>query len=196
MNIKFSMVLVVASVFMGAVSGYLLARYAIANAGQSFDVKHQNWYFSSSVGTQASSMLERARIAESGPLALSSSEVAYFLATNDKSGQPLSSRCSYVIKGSEIDSRWWSITLYDGSTRNYVNPNQGRASYTSTSLRHNKEWQISLLAEKSKPESNVLILPKENVPLELLLRIYRPAEELRKQIPYISLPVVEKLSCD
>lgn len=154
------------------------------------------WRFSAAVGRPAASALERARFAVSGPLGLSASEAVYFTARADTAGQPLSSACDYRITGEPLDTRWWSLTVYDADSYDYVAGHDGRASWTSRAdaIRGEDPWVIHVgpapgdgpwLSSRAEPGGT----------LELLLRVYNPSDRLREALPAIPLPVIERTRC-
>ena len=184
------------AIALSGVLGWLSGEFAISQAHNSFQLQHNGWLFSDTLGAPASSALERARIARSGPLALSSSEAVYFLTTEDRTGAPLNASCTYSVSGLDIDSQWWSVTLYDGITRNYVPSRNQRSSWTSMSvpMSDTGAWTIELSREGGS--GTWLATPQtDDHPIELLLRVYNPSPETRERLPMIPLPVIERISC-
>ncbi len=163
---------------------------------ESFQRVDDIWLYSDKVGTQAASDLERARVALGGPLALSATETVYFVATQDGDGNPLTSSCTYQVSGGPIDTRWWSLTLYDSVTQHYVPNIENRSSWNSVSLPYdaNDRWAVTVAPT---PQSETW-LPSQSVPekpFDLMLRAYNPSDKLRDQMPNIELPTVKRLSC-
>lgn len=154
------------------------------------------WRFSRKVGRPAASPLERARLALSGPLGLSASEAVYFIARTDEDGRLLRSACHYMISGERIDSRWWSLTVYDALTFRYVSGHDGRASWASVAppLAGGGPWTITVGPEPG----NAPWISSRNEPpgpLELLLRVYGPSKALRERLPRLPLPTIRRTEC-
>lgn len=199
MKIVVGFVISIAAAATGAWAGYDNAKGLIRGGDSIFDTfkeTESGWLFSDDIGSSNASPLERARIAVGGPLGLSSSEVLYFIALNDSEGRRLTSSCSYVVTGVPIDTRWWSLTLYDSSTQNYVENTQNRSSWNSAVLPTRKDgsWQIIVSAQSS--EGNWL--PSQKIadqPFELNLRTYNPSDKTRQAAPDIALPIVERTGC-
>jgi len=184
---------------VGAGSGWIGANRSVsgrANFTESFSPAQGNWFFSDTVGSPASSALERARVAVSGPLALSSTETIYFLTMSDAQGRALNSSCVYQVGGGEIDTRWWSITIYDARSGEYIPNEDNRASWNSVAIPRdeNGQWQFTISSER--PSGLWLAAQSTpDEPFELLLRLYNPSGETRAAALELNLPVVERLSC-
>lgn len=154
------------------------------------------WLYSDKIGAAAASSLERARVAINGPLGLSSKEAVYFVAVQDSTGEPLRSQCTYRVLGQPIDTRWWSLTLYDSTTQHYVPNAENRSSWNSVSIPRTGEgdWVVNVAPTLQE----TAWLPSQETPdqsFDLMLRVYNPSDATRAALPNIDLPVVERLSC-
>ncbi len=163
---------------------------------ETFEQVDETWLYSDKIGAAAASDVERARVAIGGPLGLSSKEAVYFVSVTDDQGNPLRSQCTYRVSGGSIDSRWWSLALYDSETQHYVPNEQNRSSWNSVSIpkSDSDEWVINV----SPSPQETAWLPTQKAPekpFELMLRIYNPSDSLRAALPNIDLPKVERVSC-
>lgn len=154
------------------------------------------WLYSEKIGSVAASRPERARFAIGGPLGLSSKEAIYFVARQDDQGETLNSNCDYRVYGRPIDSRWWSLTLYDSETNHYVKNDIKRSSWNSAGIPRLKDgqWIVNI---SSMPQVRVW-LPSQAEPgktFELVIRVYNPSEQTRAAVPNIDLPNIERVSC-
>lgn len=161
-----------------------------------FEKTESLWLYSDKIGAAAASGVDRAKVAIAGPLGLSSQEAVYFIAIEDNQGRPLSSACDYRVRGSSIDARWWSLTLYDTQTQHYVPNAINRSSWNSVVIPRsgNGDWLITI-SQTLKDETWLPSQQGAGEPFELILRVYNPSDETRAQIPNINLPDVERLSC-
>lgn len=183
----------------GAWVGFTTAKAQISSGDSIFDTFEETksgWLFSDDIGSANAVPIERARVAVGGPLGLSSSEALYFVALDDSAGRRLSSSCTYLVTGAQIDTRWWSLTLYDSHTQNYVPNVAKRSSWNSAAIpkREDGTWQITVSGQST--DGNWL--PSQsapNRPFELNLRTYNPSDKTREDAPNIALPVVERLEC-
>ena len=117
-----------------------------------FQTTKSGWLYSETIGSNAASGVERARVALSGPLGLSSKEVIYFIAQADNDGNRLSSSCDYRVLGQSLDTRWWSLTLYDSKTEKYVPNSINRSSWNNENIvRDEAENWICLLYTSPSP---------------------------------------------
>jgi len=171
----------------------------LANHDSVFDAFEQvddTWLYSDKIGAAVASDVERARVAIGGPLGLSSKEAVYFVATQDDTGSPLKSQCLYRVTGQPIDTRWWSLTLYDSVTQHYVPNEENRSSWNSVSVPRSEEgtWVVNVAPTRQEQSW----LPSQKTPdlnFELMLRVYNPSDATRAILPNIDLPSVERLSC-
>jgi len=185
---------------LGGWLGLQQAKAAVRNVGDissSFETSPGQWRFSDTVGSEAATPMERARIAIGGPLGLSATETIYFLTLEDSKGAKFSSTCEYQVSGGAFDARWWSITIYDGETQAYIANKDNRSSWNSVALAREAEgpWQFTIA---SKPPASGLWLPSQVEPsqsFELLLRLYNPSPQTRAKAPVLEMPRVEKISC-
>ncbi|MEO1659592.1 MAG: DUF1214 domain-containing protein [Pseudomonadota bacterium] len=161
-----------------------------------FEKVDETWLYSDKIGAAAASDVERARVAIGGPLGLSSQEAVYFVATRDNQGDPLQSDCSYRVAGRPIDTRWWSLTLYDSVTQHYVPNIENRSSWNSISIPRSEDgaWTLDV---GQVPQKGAW-LPTQEAPgkaFELMLRVYNPSHATRAILPNLELPDVERVSC-
>ena len=194
--------LTVGVIFLTGASFWAARAYAIRQiTGQdvifeTFERVDETWLYSDKIGAAAASEVERARVAIGGPLGLSSKEAVYFVSVTDNEGNPLRSNCTYRVSGRPIDTRWWSLALYDSETQHYVPNAQNRSSWNSVSVPRSDtgEWVITVSAT---PQDEAW-LPSQQTPekaFELMLRVYNPSLTTRAALPQIDLPKVERVSC-
>ena len=154
------------------------------------------WVYSDKIGAAVASNVERARVAINGPLGLSAKEAVYFVALKDNRGDPLKSHCTYRVSGPPIDTRWWSLTLYDSVTQHYVPNPEKRSSWNSVSVPRSDrgDWEVNV----APTPQNGAWLPSQETPdqaFDLMLRVYNPSAATRAKLPNIDLPDVERISC-
>lgn len=161
-----------------------------------FEKTRSLWLYSDKIGAAAASSVERAKVAIAGPLGLSSQEAVYFIAIEDNQGRPLSSSCDYRVVGPSINTRWWSLTLYDSQTQHYVPNVINRSSWNSAAIPKNEDgdWVINV-SQTLEDETWLPSQEKGDHPFELILRVYNPSPEIREALPDISLPDVVRASC-
>lgn len=161
-----------------------------------FEQTESLWLYSDKIGAASASGVERAKVAIAGPLGLSSEEAVYFIALADNQGRPLSSTCDYRVTGRPIDTRWWSLTLYDSQTQHYVPNPINRSSWNNVAIPRTEDggWGISI-SQTPKDHTWLPSQASEGRSFELNLRIYNPSDETRARLPNIDLPDVERTSC-
>ena len=149
-------------------------------------------------GNPSADLYTKAHLASSGRLPLTSTMARYFLASADSLGAPLVSGCEYLISGSPLNARWWSLALYDESGSIIANPS-GRHSFNSEEAvrRADGTYHVTL-ARNARPE-NWLPSGAEDQGIFLMLRIYGPRDTDASGTGIIlpaSLPVIERQACE
>ncbi len=172
---------------------------SLSNQGSIFETFENvdgTWLYSDKIGAAAASSVERARVAINGPLGLSAKEAVYFVALQDSAGEPLRSQCTYRVSGQPIDTRWWSLTLYDAATQHYVPNDENRSSWNSVSVPRTEDgdWVVTV-APTSQGEAWLPSQEAPDQPFDLMLRVYNPSAATRAKLPKIDLPTVERVSC-
>jgi hypothetical protein len=144
------------------------------------------WSTNLNTGSADAGLHHRARIATRGLWALDSSEVIYYFADTDSAGRPLSHAASYRIEGTDPDTRWWSIAVYNDD--HFIPNDENRYSFSQTTVRREPDgsWVISLSREPRKPNW----LPSGEQPgyLVLTLRCYNPGPSLAADPGSVALP--------
>ena len=153
------------------------------------------WMTGLSVGSEHAGVYERARMAVFGIWALRSSETIYFTALTDSAGKQLSHSCSYRIEGTDPDTRWWSITPYEGAGLRLIgNPiHRYSVSKTTVARRADGSW-IVRLSRREQPE-NWLPLAQTDSRLTLALRCYNPTDAFRASLATVHLPRIISEGC-
>lgn len=117
-----------------------------------------------------------------GPAGLPAAEVVYpQIAAED--GEPLNAMHDYVVRMSADElppaEAFWSITLYDAHDAHFI-PNE-RHKYTVSEaagmmLDRNGGLELHIAAERPEgvPEVNWLPIPREDLELSMMIRMYHP----------------------
>ena len=95
-----------------AVAVGLGSAWAVLRSVSSYGAAAGPWRASTLAGSPDADLYTRARVALGGLLALNREETMYYLAVTDTAGQPLRSRCRYLVIGVPPKARWWSVTAY------------------------------------------------------------------------------------
>jgi hypothetical protein len=156
------------------------------------------WRSWTSEGHPDADVYTKAHVARSGRLPLTSTVARYFTARTDSSGRALTSSCEYVLTGSPINARWWSIALYNEEGGLIANPSD-RYSFNNEELvrRADGTYRITL-ARNARPE-NWLPTGEPGQSLTLMLRVYSPRETDPLGIglvPDNRLPTIERTTCE
>ncbi|HEX2448913.1 MAG TPA: DUF1214 domain-containing protein [Methyloceanibacter sp.] len=151
-----------------------------------------------SEGNPSADPYTKAHVARSGRLPLSSTMARYFTARTDSAGRILTSACQYSIEGLPLNSRWWSLAVYDEYGGLIANPSERYSFNSDELLRHADGSYRVNLSSKARPE-NWLPSGSEEQHLVLMLRIYSPRETDGSGIGLIPgdrLPKIERVSCE
>jgi len=166
--------------------------------GARFDVDAGGWVSDWSIGDAAANPYVRARVARYGLLALRKSEAVYFTRAVDDEGRPLTERCDYRLSGGGQDALWWSVTLYDASSRLPMN-DDGALSIDASAVDASAvggaaRWSAAV--SPARPQSGLWISSRNAGAFDLTLRLYRPsAAVLATPADAVRPPRIERLSC-
>lgn len=168
---------------------------ALINFGGAFDARIVNgaWETGRHTGSASADPYSRARGAIYGLWGLPPSEVVYYTALQDDTGQPLQRSCSYQVSGGALPARWWSVTLY----RDYFlieNPAR-RYSWSSTTIdvAPAGNWRIDVNA--AGEGDNALPMGERDGVFALSLRLYQPLPQVLDNRATIELPAIHRGAC-
>lgn len=180
-------------VALGLIGG---AAYAVQQVRAGLNdglVANGPWETGKSFGTLDASTLTRAKVALSGLLALPAKEAMYFTAQNDSDGRALDGRCTYDVRGGQLDGRWWSVTLYEGEgwlVKNAAKRWSIPASAVSTDAQGRWSFTVSPDAKSGS------WLPTGSVEaFDLTLRLYHPSADIIKSPEKAQLPAIDRKAC-
>jgi hypothetical protein len=149
-------------------------------------VRNGPWTTYPTTGSAQAGLYHRARVAAHGLWALDTSEVIYYAAYTDSEGHSLRYDASYLIEGSDPDTRWWSITAYKDD--HFIPNDLDRYSFSQTTVQRETAggWVIRLSPEPRGPNW----LPSGDRPgsMTLTLRCYNPGPKLRANPGTVALP--------
>ena len=165
--------------------------------GSGFDhgaITNGSWSTSLTYGTTSTDPLTRAAVARRGLLALPKTETVYWAASTDSAGQPLDGACTYSMTGKALDSRWWSVTLYD--RKGFLIANPARIwSFSGAAITPTEKdgWRVTIGPDK--PTSGYWLPSARGQGFELTLRMYNPGPGFLKAPAAAELPVLKKEGC-
>lgn len=180
-------------VALGLIGGAAYAVQQVRGGLNDGLVTNGAWETGKSFGTLDASALTRAKVALSGLLALPAKEAMYFTATRDSDGRKLDGRCTYDVRGGQLDGRWWSVTLYEGEgwlVKNAANRWSIPASAVSTDAQGRWSFTVSPEAQSDS------WLPTGSVKaFDLTLRLYHPSADIIKSPETAQLPIIDRKGC-
>ncbi|MBW2410391.1 MAG: DUF1214 domain-containing protein [Deltaproteobacteria bacterium] len=184
---------IILCVVMALILGIGSALWAVRNTSRAAWLQNGAWRVNLAIGSEELGMYSRAAVAFAGLFAMQKSEAIYFVASTDDDGRPLQSRCDYRIEGTDLDSRWWSITLY-GSDFFLIPNNQNRYSYNGGNLIREPDGSYRIWISNSARQGNWIPSGTEDQ-LHLALRLYNPMPSVYEQTDRIDLPRIIRDTC-
>ena len=179
---------------VGLAGGAGLAWHATGAAFNHGSVTNGVWSTALNYGVASADSLTRAAVARRGLLALPKTEPVYWAASTDSTGQPLDGSCTYAMTGRALDSRWWSVTLYDRA--GYLIANPARIwSFSGASITPAEQAGWTVRISPDKPASGHWLPSAKGQPFELTLRMYNPGPAFVKDPKAAALPVLKKERC-
>ena len=176
------------SIFCGIVAGIvfvLLSCYFFPLS----DIHNGIWKINL-IGETQSNLYSKAIMALHGPLAMPVREVSYFYAVTDDEGSPLRRDCMYTIDGTDLDTRWWSITIY-GEDGHLMSNDFNLWSLTKNNIQYNlNNYQITL----SDNYERTNWLPLNGVgKMYIVLRLYGPSDNICDHLSDLNLPHIKRI---
>lgn len=175
------------------------AWYMIEQGSPLTTTKVGPWASWNALGNPTADPYTKAHLARSGRLPLSSTVARYFVARTDGSGHGLTSGCEYLITGSPINARWWSIALYDDTGSLIENASNRYSFNNEEALRHSDGTFRIRVARTARPENWLPSGDDTDRNLMLMLRIYAPRDTDSLGvglIPADRLPKIERVVCE
>jgi hypothetical protein len=182
---------VAGSVVIAALFAYISVDWVLDRPGRY--IHNGPWKTNLATGSAAAGLHHRSRVALHGLWALASSEVIYYHATTDSSGNRLLHGATYRIEGSDPDTRWWSLTAY---IDDHFIPNPGdRYSYSGTTVEREPDGSWAIRASSRPQQRNWLPTGERPGELVLTLRCYNPGPRMSADPARVQLPrIVREVS--
>ncbi len=149
------------------------------------------WSTSLTFGSKSTGMYEKAIVAAVGLFALNKTETVYYSAFTDSKGENLNSKYSYRIEGENLDTRWWSLTVYGEDS--FLIPNKiNRYSYSMNNIKRESDGSYIIYLSSKQRNENWLPSGVIEQNLSLTLRLYNPSPSVYENIETIRLPRIIK----
>jgi hypothetical protein len=181
------LIVLLASLVLGAASAW----WAILHAGKQQAIRNGPWWTSLATGGSDAGMYLRAQIAITGLFALTPSEAVYFTAATDDAGEPLRRRCTYLVEGTPLPARWWSITAY-GDDNFLIANAANRFSFNMANLPIAADGTFRVIAGPEEQSGSWLPTGAGAGGFNLTLRVYNPPPELLADLSHVALPSITR----
>lgn len=175
----------------GVAGGALLAVFLVFGPVEMGGIRIGPWQTNALIGASDAGALTRAVVARRGLLALNRSEAVYFTAWTDETGAPLREACRYRVSGTDMPTRWWSLTLYGANDFLPVNGDNAHA-LTRTDL-GSGNW--SFQAGPDAPAGGAWLSTRQAGNFSITLRLYHPEPVVLDTPGTLDLPRIERLDC-
>ncbi len=184
------LILVLIVLVVGGALGYGLS-YNIGRAIYDAEAVHNGpWTTNLIQGSTAQDIYTRYVISIWAVMALPRQETLYYGTYRTDSGEQLLTEYDYVIEGKNLDTRWWSITVYDDE--GWLFPNElNRYSYNVDTVKFDTDGKYRIHLSRTPKEGNWLPLGNSTT-FQLLLRCYNPGPIFYEKPGEVELPHVMK----
>lgn len=135
----------------------------------------------------------RSMLARTGRIPLSASEAIYFRATSDSAGNTLSGSCTYSVRSEALDSRWWTLTLYDEEGALIPNPAE-RYGFNSRNVVRDPDGGFTIRVGPRARSGNWIPSGGKDE-LLISLRLYDTSMKTNGGIDDPTLPVIIREGC-
>lgn len=190
---KMSIIILAAAIAI--LGGAWLTDATLANFNRIGSVAIGIWTAHPLEGTPESDPYGKARLARDANIAIGAAEGVTFLAEVDDDGESLSGTCDYVLKGSNLAARFWTLLPLDTSERTLAAARIGLpASLTSDDLAYGTVQQFEIEISAYARPGNWLAIPIEGRFL-LALNLYDSPIATNKGLVETSLPSIKRVRC-
>lgn len=135
----------------------------------------------------------RAMLARSGRIPMASAEAIFFRATTDSNGDGLTGKCDYLIHGTPLDSRWWTLTVADDNDILIANT-ANRYAFNSLNVLRNNDGSFNIQLAPTARSGNWIPSGGRDA-LTLTLRLYDTAMISNGNIADPNLPRIVRGEC-
>lgn len=178
----------------GVGAGFITAAVAINNGIGPFSVSNGPWLVWPMAGTPKADPYTKAHFASNGEFPLVAAESLSFKADSDNNGELLLGDCTYAITGERIETRMWTLTVYDESARLIDNP-AGRTSFNSRNVLRNRDDGFEIrIGPKAEPGNWIPTGKAGRV--FVLLRLYNAEPAVLALPGGAGLPSIRRLHCE
>ncbi len=160
-----------------ALSGIIIGIFTFPLALSQFGLRlgpvtYGKWQTMPLLASPDAGLWMRAWNARKGPT-LPKEAVIYFFRKTDDTGSRLQENCTYILSGTDLPSRWWSVAVYN--EEGFLPQNSGPYSLTSSKVRlfPQKKWTVEL-NDGGSSEGSLNIHAAGN--FTVLLRLYVPGK--------------------
>jgi hypothetical protein len=183
---------IVAVVVVGTLLGLALTWFTIFRPGWSGSVSDGPWQTSLDTGSRDAGVIQRARVAVHGLLALNRQETIYYSTSTDSDGGALSGACTYQLTGRDPPARWWSITAYGSD--DFLIPNVANIySVSVNTIVRLRDGSFTVILSKANGGANWI--PVGDSRFSLSLRLYNPAKAVGDDPAHLALPTITRGTC-
>ena len=182
-----------AVVAVAIVAGALSAAPVARLVARHLAVADGPWITFIGTGRDSADPYTRAAVALAGLYAMSSREAVYYTAFRDGHDRPLRGRCSYRLEGTAPPARWWSITLYGADSYLVANAAH-RYAWDATTLPADADGRYRITVSATPQPEHWLPAPAQGS-FSLTLRLYGPADAVRRDPAHVALPGIQRVAC-
>jgi hypothetical protein len=190
---KFAIVIVAAAIAI--LGGAWLTDATLANFDRIGSVTIGIWTAHPLEGTPNSDPYAKARLARDANIAMGAAEGVTFYAEIDDDGETLVSTCDYLMKGSNLAARFWTLLPLDTRKRGLAATRDGLpVSLTSDDLTYGAMQQFEIEISAYARPGNWLAIPNGDRFL-LALNLYDSPIATNKGLVDTSLPSIKRVRC-
>lgn len=144
-------------------------------------------------GTADADPYALAMLARTGEVPLGAGEGLTFTADRDRSGAPLSGRCTYSVSGETPAARLWTLTAYDGKDQLMANPANRTGFHSREVVRASSGDFAITVSAVVQPGNWLPIAAVER--FKLVLRLYDTPLTTGRQLAELIMPAIDRTSC-
>lgn len=157
-------------------------------------IKRGSWVAWAQAGLPDADPYTEATFARSGELPLVGGQSITFSAASDDNGGALVRNCTYTITGKAPPAQWWTLVVYDATTRLVIENPSLRPGFSSSEVLYRPDGSFQVTLSPAPHPGNWVPLVGQG-PLRLFLRFYDTPVALGNDFEGAELPRIVRGQC-
>ena len=155
---------------------------------------NKNFFYQKEQGSHNANIWLKFYTAYHGLVASDETQGIYFISTEDINGNAYEKGKCYEIRGTNLDSKFWSLTAYALDNKVLGDKDSTSINDKTLMLKDNKYDAMIVPFEEKKDHLGDKIIVGEN-DFKLVLRLYGPSKNVATHPEDVKVPIIKEVEC-